>query len=120
MISVHKSKQVVNLETYLKECINKRLLPKYHYNGNYLFWSDLVKVHYSNIFQEHLTEKNLLFVSGVDNSPNVPQAVPNETIWTVLERKIYENNCEAKIFIIWLKESNKKQKNLSKKCCKAG
>ena len=39
-IYVHKSIQAVNQETYLKECINKRLLPfiaKYHSNGNYLF-----------------------------------------------------------------------------------
>ena len=39
---VHKSKQVVNQETYLKGCIDKRLLPcigKYRSNGNYLFWS---------------------------------------------------------------------------------
>jgi len=37
---VHKSKQAVNEDTYLNECINKRLLPfieKYHQNGNYLF-----------------------------------------------------------------------------------
>ena len=40
-VYVHKSIQAVNQETYLKECINKRLLPfiaKYiHSNGNYLF-----------------------------------------------------------------------------------
>ena len=37
-IYVHKSIQAVNQETYLKECIIKRLLPfiaKYHSNGNY-------------------------------------------------------------------------------------
>ena len=53
-IYVHKSIQAVNEETYLKECINKRLLPfiaKYHSNGNYLFWPDLAKAHYSNIVQ---------------------------------------------------------------------
>ena len=87
-IYVHKSIQAVNQETYLKECINKRLLPfiaKYHSNGNYLFWSDLVKAHYSNIVQQYLTEKNIPFVSRVDNPPNVPQARPIETVWTVLE-----------------------------------
>ena len=37
---VHKSEQAVNQETYLKECIDKRLLSfiaKYHLNGNSLF-----------------------------------------------------------------------------------
>ena len=60
-IYVHKSIQVVNQETYLKECINKRLLPfiaKYHSNGNYLFWPDLAKAHYSNIVQQLLQSKN--------------------------------------------------------------
>ena len=98
-IYVHKSIQAVNQETYLKECINKRLLPfiaKYHLNGNYLFWPDLAKAYYSNIVQQCLTEKNIPFVSRVDNPPNVSQARPLETVWTVLERKIYENNWEAK------------------------
>ena len=57
---VHKSKQAVNQETYLKEYIDKRLLPfiaKYRSNGNYLFCPDLARAHYSNIVQEHLTEK---------------------------------------------------------------
>ena len=31
-----------------------------------------------------------------DNPPNVPQARPIETLWTVLERRVYENNWEAK------------------------
>ena len=94
-IYVHKSKQAVNQGTYLNECIDKKLLPfiaKYHSNGNNLFLSDLVKAHNSSIIQERLTEKNFPFVSRVDNSPNVPQALPVETVWTVLERRIYENN----------------------------
>ena len=93
-IYVHKSIQAVYQETYLKECINKRLLAfiaKYHSNGNYLFWSDLAKAHYSNIVQQCLTEKNIPFVSRVDNPPNVPQVRQIEIVWTVLERKIYEN-----------------------------
>ena len=81
-----------------------------------MVWLDLAKAHYSNIVQQCLTEKNLPFVSRVDNPSNVPQARPIET---VLERKIYENYWQAKKMIIWLKESNKKQKNLIKKCCKA-
>ena len=51
-----------------------------------MVWPDLAKAHYSNIVQQCLTEKNLPFVSRVDNPPNVPQARPIETVWTVLER----------------------------------
>ena len=114
-IYVHKSIQAVNQETCLKECINKRLLPfiaKYHSNGNYLFWPDLAKAHYSNIVQQYLTEKNIPFVSRVDNPPNVPQARPIETVWTVLERKIYENNWEAKNIRHLVKRIKQKAKEL--------
>ena len=114
-IYVHKSIQAVNQETYLKECINKRLLPfiaKYHSNGNSLFWPDLAKAHYSNIVQQCLTEKNIPFVSRVDNPPNVPQARPTETVWTVLERKIYENNWESKNIDHLVKRIKQKAKEL--------
>ena len=87
-IYVYKSIQAVNQETYLKECINKRLLifiAKYHSNGNCLFWSDLTKAHYSNIVQQCLTEKTIPFVSRVDNPPNVPQVRQIEIVWIVLE-----------------------------------
>ena len=114
-IYVRKNRQAVNQETYLKECINKKLLPfiaKYHSNGNYLFWPDLAKAHYSNIVQQCLTPKNLPFVSRVDNPPNVPQARPIETVWTVLERKIYENNWEAKNIDHLVKRIKRKAKEL--------
>ena len=117
-IYVHKGIQALNQETYLKECIDKRLLPfiaKYHSNGNYLFCSDLAKAHYSNIVQERLTEKNIPFVSRVDNPPNVPQARPIETVWTVIERRIYENNWEAKNIDHLVKRIKQKAKELDQK-----
>ena len=82
-----------------QEYIDKKLLPfiaKYHSNGNPLFSPDLPKAHHSNIVQECLTEKNLPFISRVDNPLNIPQARPIETVWTAFERKIYENNWETK------------------------
>ena len=56
-------------------------------------WFALAKAHYSNIVREYLTPKNLPSVSRVDNPSNVLQARPMET---VVERKIYEKNWEAK------------------------
>ena len=67
---------------------------------------------YSNIVQERLTEKNIPFVSRVDNPSNVPQARPIETVWTVLERKIYENNWEAKNIDHLVKRIKQKAKEL--------
>ena len=61
-----------------------------------MFWPDLAKAYYSSVVQERLNEKSVPFVSRIDNPPNVPQARPIETVWTILERKVYENNWEAK------------------------
>jgi hypothetical protein len=66
-----------------------------------------------------LNEKNIPFVSRVDNPPNVPQARPMEIVWTELERKVYENNSAAKNIDHLIGRIKQKQKNLIKKCCKA-
>ena len=80
---VHKSKQAIRQDTYLNQCINKRLLPfidKYHQNGNYLFWPDLASAHYSKSVQERFNEQNVPFVIRKDNPPNVPQPRLIETV----------------------------------------
>ena len=59
-----------------------------------------------------MEEKNIPFVSRVDNPPNVPQARPIETLWTLLERKIYENNWEAKNIDYLVKRIKQKAKKL--------
>ncbi|CAF1545563.1 unnamed protein product [Adineta ricciae] len=74
-VYVHKSKQGMNQDVYLNECINKRLLPfveKHTSNGNYLFWPDLASAHYSKSVQACLSEKDVPFVIRKNNSPNVP------------------------------------------------
>ena len=119
---VHKSIQDVNQETYLKECINKRLLPfiaKYHSNGNYLFWPDLAKAHYSNIVQQYLTEKisHLFLVLTIHQM--FLKLAQLRLYELYLNERYMKTIGKQKILIIWLKESNKKQKNLTKKCCKA-
>lgn len=98
-VYVHKSKEAIRQGTYLTECIDKRLLPfieKHHSDGNYLFWPDLATSHYSNVVQQRLKDNHVPYVLRTDNPPNVPQARPVEQVWTLLERKIYENNWEAK------------------------
>ncbi|CAF4029601.1 unnamed protein product [Rotaria magnacalcarata] len=56
---------------------------------------DLASAHYSNLVKERLHEKNVPLVARQDNPPNVPQARSIETVWALLERKVYENNWEA-------------------------
>ena len=110
---VHKSKQAIRQDTYLNQCISKRLLPfidKYHQNGNCLFWPDLASAHYSKSVQERLNEKNVPFVIPKDNPPNAPQVRPIETVWTLLERNVYENNWEAKDLDVLARRVKQKSK----------
>ena len=54
-VYAHRGKRAVDQKIYLKECINRRLLPlvdKYHSNGNFLFWPDLARPHYSTIVEQ--------------------------------------------------------------------
>lgn len=89
-VYVHQSKQAIRQETYIRQCIEQRLIPfikKFHSDGNYLFWPDLANAHYGNDTQAFLRQNDINYVSRRSNPPNVPQARPIETIWTILERK---------------------------------
>jgi hypothetical protein len=84
---------------YLNECLRKRLLPfinKHHQNDNILFWPDLASSHYSNQVQQFLQTNNVNYVRRHQNPPNVPQARPIESLWSLLEQKVYEGAWEAK------------------------
>ena len=121
-VYVHKSKQAIHQDTDPNQCINKRLLPfidKYHQNGNYLFWPDLASAHYSKSVQEGLNEKNVPFVIRKDNPPDVPQARPIETVWTLLARQVYENNWEAKNLDVLARRIKQKPKELDLKMLQA-
>ena len=58
--------------------------------------SILASAHYSKSEQECLNKKNVPFFIRQDNPLNVPQARAIDTVWTLLERKVFENNWEAK------------------------
>ena len=48
---VHKSMNAIDNKTYIKECLNKRLLPfvrESHAYNSYVFWPDLATAHYAN------------------------------------------------------------------------
>ena len=46
--------------------------------------------------QDFLTAHHTNFVQRQQNLSNVPQARPFETIWPLLEQKVYEGICAAK------------------------
>ena len=69
---------------------------RHHKNGNVLFWPDLASSHYSKQVQECLQANHIRFVQRQQNPPNVLQAHPIETIWSLLEQKVYVGTWEAK------------------------
>ena len=96
---VHRSKAAVGSQTYLNECISKRLVPsieKYHHGDSILFWPDLASAHSSKEVQAFLVNHGITCVKRSQNPPNVPQARPIETIWTLLEQKVYDKGWEGR------------------------
>jgi transposase len=100
-VYVHRSKNAVDANTYLHECIKKRLIPfidTYHNSDLVLFWPDLASSHYSQQVQSFLANHGIKCVKRAQNPPNVPQARPIETVWSLLKQKVYEGGWEAKIW----------------------
>ena len=59
--------------------------------------------------QECLKEKNVPFVIRKDSPPNIPQARPIETVWTLV---VYENNGEIKNSDVLARRIKHKSKEL--------
>src|SRR5579883_1551442 len=92
------SKLGVNRDIYIKECINKRLVPfikKHHSDGNYIFLPDLAPAHYAIDTQNAMNRLNIKFVPKYLNPPAVPQLRPIESFWAIYKRAIYENGWSA-------------------------
>lgn len=88
----------VNKETYLKNCIIKRLLPfieKHHSDSKYVFWPDLALCHYAKSVVQSLKEKNVVFVEKADNPAAVPELRPIEKFWSILKGLVYAKNWKA-------------------------
>ena len=70
--------EAVNSDIYIKECLEKRLLPfirEHHPDSNYIFWSYLAGCHYSKQTVAQMNE-NVKFVPKDINPTKVPQARP--------------------------------------------
>jgi hypothetical protein len=94
-----KSKNAINAEIYIKECLNKRLnkfIEKHHSDGKYIFWPDLASSHYANATQAEYVRLNIKVVPKTSNPPNVPQVRPIENFWAILKERVYKNGWTAK------------------------
>jgi hypothetical protein len=89
--------EAINADTYIKECLKKRLLPfieTHHSDGEYIFWPDLASSHYAKATLAWM-DQNVNYVAKSSNPPNVPQARPIENFWGCLSQKVYEGGWEA-------------------------
>ena len=92
----HRSTFIVQQKIYLNDYVRKRLLPfiKYHHKGDNIVV--LARSCVITLFKTFLTAHQINFVQHRQNPPNIPQARPIETIWSLLEQKVYEGGWEAK------------------------
>lgn len=112
----------MNSQTYLKECIIKRLIPfilKYHRLEDVLFWPDLAKIHYAKIVTEYLESQNIQFVRASENCPNFPHGRPIERFWALVKADIRKLNREYKTAKSFQRMWSRKSKERAERSGKA-
>lgn len=73
-----QSSLAIRSDTYIKECLWKRLLPfikEHHSSNNYWFWPNKVDTHYSNETKAFLVLEIVNFVPREWNSTNLPRVL---------------------------------------------
>lgn len=96
---IRKSKNAVTGDVYLKECIQRRLIPfieRNHLQGKFIFWPDLARAHYAPQVLRTLEANDIPYVPRENNPPNVPQVRPIEDVWGILKQSVYARNYEAR------------------------
>lgn len=81
--------QNLNSDIYMKECLQKRLLPLIRkHEGPVLFWPDLASCHYSSSVVQWYKTNNVQFVEKTLNPPNCPEIRPIEKFWALIKAKL--------------------------------
>ena len=87
----------INTQIYIKECLQKRLLPFLRkHNVSTFFWSDLASCHYSKTTLEWYEANNVVFVPREANPPNCPHLRPIERYWALVKRGLKSTKKEPK------------------------
>jgi len=78
--------KTLNSELYMKECLEKRLLPfiKQH-RSPVMFWPDLASCHYSRATQGWYEANQVNIVPKELNPPNCPEFRPIEKYWAIVK-----------------------------------
>lgn len=84
--SIFVTKGTIRKEIYIKECLEKRLLPFIRkHDVSTLFWPDLAPAHYAKDTLQFLEANGVNYVPKELNPPNVPQCRPIEHYWGQLK-----------------------------------
>lgn len=87
----------INSEIYVKECLQKRLLPFIRqHKGSTFFWPDLASCHYGKVAIKWYNDNNIKFVPKDANPPNTPELRPVERYWAFSKKKLKERKKVAK------------------------
>ena len=79
----------INSEIYVKECLQKRLLPFISkHRDSAFFWPDLASCYYSKMALDWYNDDNINFVSKEAIPLNCPELRPIERYWTLVKRKL--------------------------------
>lgn len=109
----------VNSDIYVKECLQKRLLPflRQHSIPTF-FWPDLASCHYSRQTLKWYSDNEVTFVPKEANPPNSPELRPVERYWALTKRNLKQTKQEVKTMdqlkIKWRTASQKVSKDTIK------
>lgn len=106
----------MNSETYIRECLQKRLLPMIRsHKDPVIFWPDLASCHYAKSTVEWYNTKNVSFVPKDMNPPNCPQLRPIEEFWALAKAHLRKHVSAADTIQQFEKDWKKVSKLVAKK-----
>jgi hypothetical protein len=100
----------VNKEIYIRECLQRRLLPfikSNHAEGTYIFWPDKASSHYAKDTQAFLKNENINFVPREVNPTDLSQCRPID-LFGQLAQAVYKNG--------WIADNIDQLRNRIKYC----
>lgn len=110
----------INGEIYVKDCLQKRLLPfiRKHSKSTF-FWPDLATCHYGKASLQWYKDNNIKIVPKEANPPNCPELRPIKRYWALVKKKLKESKKEAKDVEDFRKKWNAVTKKVSEDTIKA-
>lgn len=82
----------MNKEVYMKECLQKRLLPMIQLHTHpVIFWPDLASCHYAKDTQIWYETNQVEYIPKKWNPPNCPDLRPIEIFWAIVKQKLLKS-----------------------------